>query len=199
MKEIIVATKNAKKIKELNAALAGLPIRLLSLDEVVDVAEAVEDGTTFEENALKKARHYLSATQKACLADDSGLEVDALDGAPGVYSARYAGENADDAANNRKLIEALQGVSDEKRSARFRCVLVFLDVDGTTLISEGKCEGSIAHETKGTHGFGYDPLFCLKGHGERRMAELSLEEKNAVSHRGNAVRAMAQKLQELLK
>lgn len=198
MKEIIVATKNAKKITELNAALAGLSLRLLSLDEVAEVAEAVEDGLTFEENALKKARHYLAATGKACLADDSGLEVDALDGAPGVYSARYAGEISDDAANNRKLLESLQEVPDEKRSARFRCVLVFLDVDGTTLISEGKCEGVIAHAPKGTHGFGYDPLFSLPDVG-KRMAELSLQEKNAVSHRGNAVRAMAEKLKELMK
>ncbi|WP_346355963.1 XTP/dITP diphosphatase [Azotosporobacter soli] len=197
MKEIVVATKNAKKIVELKAALAGLPVRLLSLAEVADVEEAVEDGVTFEENALKKAQHYLAATGRACLADDSGLEVDALGGAPGVYSARYGGEAANDAANNAKLLSELATVPQEKRTARFRCVLVFLDLDGRKIISEGACEGSIGYEAKGEHGFGYDPLFRLAD-GNRAMAELTMAEKNAISHRGNAVRVMAEKLKGVL-
>ncbi len=197
MKEIVVATKNAKKIVELKAALAGLPVRLLSLTEIGDVEEAVEDGVTFEENALKKAAYYLAATGRACLADDSGLEVDALEGAPGVYSARYGGEAANDAANNAKLLGAMAAVPQEKRAARFRCVLVFLDLDGRKLVSEGTCEGAIGYEAKGEHGFGYDPLFRLANE-ERSMAELTMAEKNAISHRGNAVRAMAEKLKEVL-
>lgn len=197
MKEIVVATKNAKKITELKAALADLPVRLLSLADVADVPDAVEDGDTFEENALKKARHYLAATGRACLADDSGLEVDALGGAPGVYSARFAGEQGNDAQNNAKLLQELAAVPDEQRTARFRCVLVFLDTDGRTLVADGACEGRIGHEARGEHGFGYDPLFRLAG-GERAMAELTMTEKNAISHRGNAVRQMAVKLREVL-
>jgi XTP/dITP diphosphohydrolase len=154
-----------------------------------------EDAPTFAGNAEKKARAALARSGLPSLADDSGLEVDALDGAPGVLSARYAGAGHDDAANNAKLLDALAGVPDERRTARFRCALVFVDSDGTRLLAEGACEGRIGHVGRGTGGFGYDPLFLLaEDAAGRTMAELAPEEKNRISHRARALAKLAEAL-----
>ncbi len=198
MKEIVVASKNKGKIAEFVKALSDLPVKILALTDFGDIPEAEEDGDTFTANAIKKALHYARLTGKACLADDSGLEVDALDGAPGVFSARYAGEEASDAANNQKLLAALKGVKPEKRTARFRCVLAYADENGNIMTADGACEGVVLEEPRGTGGFGYDPLFYMPDLG-RTMAELTMNEKNAISHRGSAIRAMRQKLAEDLK
>lgn len=195
MKEIVVATRNAGKVAEIAAALADLPVTLRSLRDFGAIPDAVEDGDTFAANAVLKAKHYARYTGMACLADDSGLEVDALGGAPGVFSARYAGEGAGDAANNAKLLRELAGVPIQRRSARFRCVLAFLDEDGTLLVTEGACEGIILEQPRGTGGFGYDPLLYLPELG-KTVAELTITEKNAVSHRGKALRQMAALLAE---
>lgn len=193
MREIVVATGNRGKVAEIAAALAAQPVKVLALTELGDIPEAVESGDTFEANAVLKATHYSLYTGKPCLADDSGLEVDALGGAPGVYSARYAGENASDAANNHKLLTELAPVPEEEWTARFRCVLAYVDPDGTLLSAQGTCEGIILREPRGQGGFGYDPLFYVPALG-KTLAELALAEKNAVSHRGQALRNMATKL-----
>jgi XTP/dITP diphosphohydrolase len=193
MNDIVVASGNKGKVAEIAAALAALPVRVLSLAEVGALAEAEETGQTFEANAVLKATHYSLLTGKPCLADDSGLEVDALGGEPGVYSARYAGEDADDASNNRKLLAELAAVPLQRFSARFRCVLAYVAPEGVLLTAEGSCEGQILFEPRGEGGFGYDPLFYLPSLG-KTMAELSVAEKNAVSHRGQALRNMTMKL-----
>ena len=193
MKEIVIASKNKGKIAEIEKYFADLPVKVISLAAFPDVEDAVEDGDTFEANSLIKARFYAMRTGKACLADDSGLEVAALGYAPGVYSARFAGEDATDAANNHKLLTLLKEFPEDKRAARFRCALTFLDTDGTVLACDGSCEGQIAFAPSGNGGFGYDPLFYLP-HWEKTMAELSVEEKNKISHRGKALKKMAEKL-----
>lgn len=198
MKEIVVATSNKGKVAEIIIALAKLPVKVLSLSDFDAIPEAVEDGNSFMENALRKARHYAQYTGKACLADDSGLEVDALQGAPGIYSARYAGEFADDAANNKKLLMNLSQVNPEERRAQFRCVLAFVDTDGSSLTTDGVCEGMIGNEQRGTGGFGYDSLFFVPSL-TKTMAELSKVEKNSISHRGKALEKMVSKLGGYLK
>ena len=198
MKEIVVATQNKGKIAEIILALRELPVTVLALSDFGSIPEAVEDGASFLENALLKARHYAKYTGKACLADDSGLEVDALRGAPGIFSARFAGEPSDDAANNQKLIAELSKVEKAHRTARFRCVLAFVDTDENVLTTEGACEGVIGDKIQGAGGFGYDPLFYVPKL-NKTMAELSKEEKNAISHRGQALDSMAIKLGGYLK
>lgn len=198
MKEIVIASKNQGKVKEICKVFEALPVKVISLSAFGDVPDAVEDGATFMENALIKARFYAKATGKACLADDSGLEVDALRGAPGVYSARYAGEHAEDAQNNEKLLRELKRVQSEGSKARFRCALAFIDENGTTLTCEGCCEGTILAAPRGNGGFGYDPLFYLSVQ-NKSMAELRMDEKNKISHRGIALREMAEKLAGYLK
>ena len=198
MKEIVVATQNKGKIEEIVLALAALPVKVLALSEFGPIPEAVEDGASFRDNALLKARHYAKFTGKACLADDSGLEVDALQGAPGIYSARFAGEMADDDANNQKLLTELTGIGMAERTARFRCVLAFVDTDESIQTTDGVCEGYISQQQRGTGGFGYDSLFYMSEL-NKTMAELSKNEKNAISHRGQALRGMAIKLGGLLK
>jgi len=160
-----------------------------------DIPDAVEDGDTFKENSLKKARYYQKMTGMACLADDSGLEVDALGGAPGVYSARYSGENADDTSNNAKLVAELKKLGLISSPADYQCALTFADTDGNILQAQGFCGGEIRLEAKGNGGFGYDPYFYV---GDKSMAELTLEEKQAISHRGEALRKMAVLLKEYL-
>lgn len=192
-REVIAATKNEGKIIEIRAALAGTNYIVGSLAEGDSLPSAPETGVTFQENACQKARYYLNITGKACLADDSGLEVDALNGAPGVYSARYAGEEASDADNNQKLLAALRDVPPEKRTARFRCALALTLPGGRELTAEGTVEGVILSEARGTGGFGYDPLFYVAELG-KTMAELSPEEKNRISHRGKALRRLAAQL-----
>ena len=184
---MIVATRNRGKIREVRDALKGLNLRICGLSDLPDVPEIEEDGDSFTENALKKARFYSEYFGKLTLADDSGLEVDSLKGQPGVHSARYAGERASSQENNQKLLREMQGVPISKRGARFRCVIAVKPPGGRVVIAEGSCEGRIGFKEKGRKGFGYDPLFILP-RDRKTMAELSLEEKNRVSHRDKALR-----------
>jgi XTP/dITP diphosphohydrolase len=171
--------------------LARLDFELCTVDELAPDCELREDGDTFEANALAKARQAAAATRLAAIADDSGLEVDALGGAPGVYSARYAGSPSDDVRNNAKLLEALRGVPAAQRRARFRCVAAFVDPGADAeLTCSGACDGEILEQPRGDLGFGYDPLFLVPALG-RTMAELPLDEKNRLSHRAAAFRALA--------
>ena len=188
MKAIIIATKNKGKIREMTQAFEGLPIKLLPLSDFGELPDAVEDGKTFEENAKIKAQYYMKKTNTACLADDSGLEAEALNGAPGVYSARFAGEHADDDANNKKLLDEIAKKGLASSPAAYRCVLAFADTDGTVLTAEGSCTGVIRPEARGSGGFGYDPYFYIDDN--KTMAELTLAEKDAISHRGKALRKM---------
>lgn len=187
MRKIVVGTRNNGKVREIQTALADLPFAVVGLPET-DIPDVEETGTTFQENAILKARHYCQFTGEYCLADDSGLEVDALDGEPGVYSARYAGLDSTDAANNEKLLTVLKDVPPSGRTARFRSVLVLVGPDGSLLLVDGVCEGVILDEARGTGGFGYDPLFYMPSQG-KTMAEMTIEEKNRISHRGNALNA----------
>jgi XTP/dITP diphosphohydrolase len=191
--KLLFATGNRHKLRELSELVAPLGIEVCSPADVGGLPDVEEDRDTFAGNAEKKARAALAVTGLASLADDSGLEVDALGGAPGVLSARFAGAGHDDAANNAKLLDALAGVPDAKRSARFRCVLALVGEHGALTLAEGTCEGTIAHAPRGQHGFGYDPLFLVGG-GPRTLAEFSAEEKHRVSHRGHAMRALAKSL-----
>lgn len=193
IREIIVATKNAGKVAEFKMALSGLPYKVLSLADLGSFPEAPEEGQTFAENACFKAQFYAKLTGKLCLADDSGLEVDYLNGAPGVYSARYAGEHASDEDNNQKLLQQLTGTAPEQRTGRFRCVLVLADSEKVWCTSDGTVEGIVLSEPRGTNGFGYDPLLFVPTLG-RSMAELSPTEKNEISHRGRAIRELVKQL-----
>lgn len=195
--KILLATRNKGKIAELKTMLAELDLEVLSLEEVPEAPEVAEDGATFKDNALKKARAVADATGLMTLADDSGLEVDTLNGAPGVYSARYAGDHADDRTNNTKLLSELEGLPADRRSARFRCVIVVYHPSGRWIDLDGKCEGRIAERPRGEQGFGYDPVFFLPGLG-KTMAELTPEEKNSLSHRGAAFRKLKAELPAFL-
>ncbi len=192
---VVVATGNAGKLRELRACLVDLPLTLVPQGEL-DVPAAVEDGLTFVENALIKARHAARLTGLPALADDSGIEVPALDGAPGIYSARYAGEGASDRDNILKLLAAMQGLQSPQRGARFRCVIVFMRhaEDPVPLICEGAWEGCITDTPGGEGGFGYDPVFRVTGDG-RTAAELAAEEKNRLSHRAMALQHLRRRLQ----
>jgi len=187
--EVIVATRNKGKLREFRDALKGLNLRIRGLNDFPDVPEVEEDGDSFIENALKKARFYSTYFGKLTLADDSGLEVGRLRGRPGVHSARYAGERASSQKNNQKLLRELEGVPISMRGARFRCIIALKSPEGKETLTEGFCRGRIGFKEKGRRGFGYDPLFILPKEG-KTMAELSLEEKNRVSHRGKALRKM---------
>ncbi len=195
MKKIVLASKNSDKVKEMRLVLKDLPLEILSLADFADVPDAVEDGSTFEENALIKAKFFREQTGLACLADDSGLEVDALGGLPGVHSARFAGYHADDLTNNKKLLDELKKIGVEESAADYRCALAFVDTDGTVLLSEGKILGKIKIVARGTGGFGYDPYFYLDD--EHTMAQLPVDEKNKISHRGAALKEMILKLKEI--
>lgn len=188
MKTVVIASNNAHKIDEIHAALDFEGWEFASLKEAGVASDPEENAETFEGNARIKARAAHEVSGRAVLADDSGLEVDALQGEPGVRSARYAGVHGDDAANNRKLLEKLAGIPDAERTARFVCALVFVDEDGTELTARGTVEGRIGYEEKGTEGFGYDPLFLPDDFGgSRTFAEVSQSEKTAISHRGRAL------------
>jgi XTP/dITP diphosphohydrolase len=194
--KVVVATRNPGKLREIVPLLAELRLELCTIDEVAPGAELREDGLTFEANARAKARAAARAAGLPAIADDSGLEVDALDGQPGVRSARYAGSPTDDARNNAKLIAALAARPGAARSARFRCVAAFVDeARGIDIIRDGSCAGQVLEAPRGVGGFGYDPLFLVPALG-RTMAELSLEEKNRLSHRAAAFRALATALRE---
>lgn len=183
--KLILATRNKHKVEELISLLQPFGIEVLSALDFPEIPDVIEDGTTFEENASKKAIEIARQTGLYSLADDSGLEVDALDGAPGIYSARYAGEPANDAANNKKLLEQLANVPDEARGARFVSVIAYASPAGDVVTFRGTCEGRILRELRGTNGFGYDPLFFLEDH-NATMAEIAAEEKNRISHRAKA-------------
>ena len=182
--QLIAATRNRHKLEEIREILSDLDVEILDLDAFPDVPPVEEDGLTFEANAIKKARETTLATGKWTMADDSGLEVDALGGDPGVHSARYAGEPVDYEANNRKLLKALEGVSGRK--ARFRCVIAICSPEGNIMTVNGTCEGHISERCTGTAGFGYDPLFVPDGH-SLTFAELGQEVKNGISHRSVAL------------
>ncbi|MBK36514.1 MAG: non-canonical purine NTP pyrophosphatase [Gemmatimonadetes bacterium] len=184
---LVIATRNAGKLKEITAVL-GDDVDILSLEAYPDAPEVEEDGDTFEANALKKARTISAHTGQITLADDSGLEVYALDGAPGIHSARFAGIDASDDENNRKLLDLLHDIVEHDRSARFRCVLALVTPQGGEQTVTAAWEGRILTEPRGQHGFGYDPLFYSPAHGVT-SAELPTEEKNKVSHRGKALDA----------
>ena len=197
---IIVATSNAGKLEEYERLLGGVPdVQLESMASLAESVHVVEDGDTFYANALKKARAVASVAGVLSMADDSGLEVDALGGRPGVHSARYAGSDATDAQNNEKLLRELSGVADGERTARFRCTIVLVDGEARELlVAKGACEGRIVASPRGTHGFGYDPLFVADGQ-QQTMAELSPEKKNEISHRAKAAAKLVTELRELQK
>jgi XTP/dITP diphosphohydrolase len=196
MKELLVATGNKGKLSELELLLRGTVTRLVSLLDLPPLPIVVEDGKTFAENAVKKARSAVVATGKAAIADDSGLVVDELGGQPGVYSARFAGEGASDADNNAKLLREMAGVPEECRAAVFRCVIALCMPDGECRTFEGELKGILLGAPRGNGGFGYDPLFLVPEYGQT-LAELSPEVKNAISHRGKAFVKLKDYLQGL--
>lgn len=193
--KVVLASNNQGKLRELDAVLRPMGWELVAQGDF-GVPEAEETGTTFEANALLKARHAAARTGLAALADDSGIEVDALDGRPGVYSARYAGPQCDDEANNRLLLQELEGVPEEQRGARYQCVIALVRTaeDPDPLIARGVWEGRILEAPRGHNGFGYDPLFHVPTHG-CASAELEPDLKNDISHRGAALRALIEHLQ----
>lgn len=184
--KLLLATRNNHKKQELQELLRDLKIQIITLDDIEPLPEVEEDGETFTENAIKKATVNASLSGLVTLADDSGLAVDALDGKPGVYSARFAGEDATDERNNQKLLRLLKNVEEVRRTARFKCVIAICTPEGKTAAVEGSCEGRIAMEPSGHAGFGYDPLFIPQGE-DKSFAMLSAEEKNRISHRGKAL------------
>jgi len=195
METIIIATRNKNKIREMEAITEKLGMGLLSLAEAgIEAAEVVEDGKTFEENSLKKAREIMKLCGKPAMADDSGVAVDALDGAPGVDSAIYAGDERDDKKNRDKLLAALLGLPLEKRTAKFVSVISLVYPDGREFTARGESEGHIIHEERGANGFGYDSLFVPLGY-EKTYAELPAEEKNEISHRSRAIKLMKAELE----
>lgn len=187
---MILASNNAHKAREMSAILSRLGVETVTMREAGFSCEPEETGTTFAENAEIKARALYELSGEACIADDSGLTVDALDGAPGIYSARYAGEPCDDAANNAKLLRELSNVSDDRRTAAFVSSICCILPDGRVLRAEGRCPGVILRERRGDNGFGYDPLFYFPELG-KTFAELSEDEKNSISHRSRALEAFA--------
>ena len=196
--KIVFATGNAGKVREIKAILADLNIEVLSMKEAGVVAEAEENGATFAENAMIKAKDIAGKVSNAIvMADDSGLVIDALNGEPGIYSARYLGEDTPYSIKNAHIINRLEGIAVEERTARFVCAIAAVLPDGRVLSTEGTIEGYIGYEERGTNGFGYDPIFMLPEYG-CTTAQLSEEAKNAISHRGKALEAMKVKLKEAL-
>jgi len=191
--KIVIASNNPHKVKEISRYLKELPIQFLSLSDFPEIPPPVEDGRTFQENALKKARYVFQSTGISALGDDSGLEVDALNGEPGVLSARYARKPTDDQANNMKLLEKLKDIPPEGRTARFQCVLALVvpstaegDKAGKAFVFNGSCAGKIIFQPRGGRGFGYDPLFVPDG-SDKTFGELDMSEKLKISHRGKAL------------
>ena len=196
-KACVLATRNVHKVQEIRQILQDFPLEILTIDDFADLPEVEEDGDTFEANALKKAKVIAQAAGCLALADDSGLMVDALNGQPGVYSARFAGEPTDDAANNQKLLHLLSGVPQEERKAQFVCTIALAAPDGKSATVSGVCPGRIAFEPAGEGGFGYDPLFIPEGY-DISFAALGAEVKNAMSHRGRALKQLPSILPEFL-
>lgn len=195
--EIVLATKNKNKIKEIKGILKFLKARIHSIEEYPDMPEVEEDGQTLVENALKKAKEIAVYTGKWALADDTGLEVKALDGAPGVYSARFAGPQCSYEDNNRKVLRLLKGVPKNKREAVFKCVIALADPSRKAQTVTGVIKGYIGFEMKGTHGFGYDPLFVVPKYG-KTFADLGLAIKNRISHRALALKKMRKVIEQLI-
>lgn len=196
MKQIVLATKNPGKLREFKKAFEKLPFEILSLENFGELPDAVENGSTFIENARIKARFFSEILKLPCLADDSGLEVDALNGNPGINSARFAGFHADDGTNNRFLLSELDRAGISESKADYRCAIVFVDLKGRELIAEGKLDGVIKKIPRGSNGFGYDPYFYI---GEKTVAEISIEEKEKISHRGQAIHKIVALLEDYAK
>ena len=194
MRRLIFATGNEHKMVEIREILGELPVEILSMKDVGIKADIVENGSTFEENALIKAKEVCKLAGEMVLADDSGLEIDYLNGEPGIYSARYMGEDTSYRIKNQNLIDRLEGVPEEKRTARFVCAIAAAFPDGRSFVVRGTIEGIIGYEERGTNGFGYDPIFYLPERGVS-TAEIPPEEKNSISHRGNALRKMKELLE----
>ena len=187
--EIVLATRNNKKVEEIKRITEGMAVTIFTLDDFPGCPEVEEDGATFEENAVKKAVTVAQFTGKPALADDSGLEVNALNGAPGTHSARYSGHGANDRKNTEKLLSEMRFLVKSDRKARFVCSIALAMPDEKVLTFNGYSEGSIGTEPKGANGFGYDPVFYPEG-ADRTFAEMSAEEKDSLSHRGNAIRKL---------
>ena len=194
MRRLIFATGNEHKMVEIREILGELPVEILSMKDVGIKADIVENGNTFEENALIKAKEVCKLAGEMVLADDSGLEIDYLNGEPGIYSARYMGEDTSYRIKNQNLIDRLEGVPDEKRTARFVCAIAAAFPDGRSFVVRGTIEGIIGYEERGANGFGYDQIFYLPERGVS-TAEIPPEEKNSISHRGNALRKMKELLE----
>jgi len=197
VRELLVATRNKGKVREIKDLLKDLDLKITSLDDYEDMPEIVEDGRTFAQNALKKAATIAMYTKKLTLGEDSGLEVKALKNEPGVYSARFSGEGATDKKNNLKLLRCLKKVPLKKRQARYRCCAALVDGDKIIDVVQGRCEGLIAMKSKGTNGFGYDPLFFSPRYG-KTFGELSLEVKSKISHRAKALKKIKKILEKYL-
>jgi XTP/dITP diphosphohydrolase len=192
--KIVLASNNAGKVREINQLLAGEQITVVAQKEF-NIPDTIEDGLSFVENAIKKARHASSLSGLPAIADDSGIEVDALNGAPGIYSARFAGPGASDETNLKKLLSHLEEIPEDQRTARFQCLLVYMrhSEDPTPIICQGTWEGRILHQPRGENGFGYDPIFYVPTH-DCSSAELEPEVKNSLSHRGQALKRLLQAL-----
>ncbi|MDR0822742.1 MAG: XTP/dITP diphosphatase [Endomicrobium sp.] len=197
MREFVLATGNKHKIEEIRAILKDLPIKIIPLSDFPEFPHTIEDGQTLEENAVKKAKEAAVFFKKWAIADDTGLEVEALNGAPGVYSARYAGEPCSYDDNNKKLLKELSGLPKEKRKACFRCVIAIASPDGKIYTAEGKIDGIINPSQSGANGFGYDPIFFVEEY-NKSFAELSPSIKNQISHRARALQNMKEKLNQLI-
>lgn len=194
--EIVLATRNRKKVGEMSRILGDPDVRIMTLEDFPTCPEVIEDRASFEGNAIKKAEAIAICTGKMAVSDDSGLEVYALKGAPGIMSARYAGENAGDPANLEKLLSEMNGVPDEERGARFICCIALAFPDGKVVTFQGIVEGRIGRRPSGRMGFGYDPVFYPRGH-QKTFAEMPAEEKDALSHRGNALKKFKEHLKTL--
>lgn len=197
MRRFIAATKNKAKLKEIKDILYEFPFKILSMEDVGIKKDIVENGSTFKENALIKASEVYKVTGETVMADDSGLEVDYLDGAPGIYSSRFAGEGKSDEEKNRKLLHLLKDVPFEKRTARFVCAIAVVFKDGGYFTVEGTCNGYIGLKPEGENGFGYDPIFYIPEY-SMTTAQMKTEEKNKVSHRGKALNLMVEELKRQL-
>ncbi len=193
----VIATRNRGKLRELQKLLADFGLKILPLDQYPAIGPIEEDGSSFFENAMKKARIVAEKTGLIAIADDSGLEVDVLNGAPGIYSARYAGEKASDEENYRKLLAVMKDVPGWERGAQFRCVMVVYRPDGKWITTEGICRGRITSVPRGNRGFGYDPVFMPEG-STCTMAEMGQEEKNRISHRGKALKLLKERIRQIL-
>ncbi len=197
MEKLVVATKNEGKITEIKKVLQTMPFEVLSMGDIGIAVDVVEDGKTFEENSLKKAVEICSICKTIVIADDSGIEVDYLDGAPGIYSARFGGPEAADEDRNEKLLYMLKDVPFEKRTARFVCAIAVAFPDGRSFAVRDNCEGFVDFKCKGHNGFGYDPLFYVREY-DKTMAELSIDIKNKISHRAKALEKMADRIKDYL-